>query len=257
MLIILPPSESKREAPKAGEPVDLGGLSFPELTETRERILDALIRTSAGADAFRQLMVPPSLASQVARNTVIRELPTRPTLDVYIGPLHQGLAWATLSRDGAARAASTVVVTSPLWGALRPADRIPPYRLRSWASVVDVGRPDHAWRPLLPGVLATAAGSAGVVLDLRSREVQHMGTPSDLPERVVELRVRQWGNGRRIGDVVAKRVRGEAARHLLETGTEPSDPDALADALGDRWPVSLEPPSGPTRPWTLTLTVDE
>lgn len=257
MLIIVPPSETKAAPPSAGPVLDLGSLSFPELTPLREEILDALVETSQRPDAFERLHVRPTRAADVARNTRLREIPTRPVLDVYTGPLHVGLGFGSLSPPAARRATQTLLVTSALFGALRPADRIPPYRLLSWASLSGVGRPDHAWRTVLPAVLAEAAGPAGVVVDLRSPESQHMGAPADLAARTVELRVDQRGIGRRIGDVVAKRVRGEAARYLLGMETEPSDPDGLADALGEHWPVRLEPPDGRVSRWTLTLSVDD
>jgi len=257
MLIIVPASETKAGPPDEGPVLDVGRLSFPELTPIREEILDALMETSARPDAFERLHTHPSKAAEVARNTHIRDVPTRRVLDVYRGPLHQGLGYATVSPLAADRADAAIVVTSALFGALRPRDRIPPYRLISWASLHGLGRPDHAWRTVLPDVLARAAGPDGVVVDLRSPESQKMGMPADIGDRTVELRVNQRGAGRRIGDVVAKRVRGEAARHLLENDTEPGDPDGLADLLGDRWPVRLEPPTARSRPWTLTLSVDD
>ena len=41
------------------------------------------------------------------------------------------------------------------------------------------------------------------------------------------------------------------------SGTEPEEPDALADVLSDRWPVQLGKPSRPGSPWTMTLTADD
>ena len=82
MLIILPPSESKRPPADHGRPVDLDGLSFPVLAPTRERVAEALVATSAGLDAFARLAVRPTLAAQVARNTHLFDLPVSPVLDV-------------------------------------------------------------------------------------------------------------------------------------------------------------------------------
>jgi cytoplasmic iron level regulating protein YaaA (DUF328/UPF0246 family) len=257
VLIILPPSETKRPPPDDGPPVVLGELSFPELTTLRRRIVDALITTSAQPDAFRRLQVGPSKAPEVARNTWLREVPVRPALEVYTGPLHEGFDAATLSAAATERASHSLVVASAVWGALRPSDEIPPYRCHVCARLVGMDRLEPTWRTVLGDVFARAAGAHGVVIDLRSASYQAMGMPTGLADQTVMLGVGQGSGRRRIGDVVAKRVRGQAARYLLESGAEPKDPDELAVVFGERWPVRVKAPGRPGKPWTMALSADD
>ncbi|MCB2174240.1 MAG: peroxide stress protein YaaA [Actinomycetales bacterium] len=254
MLILLPPSEGKAAPARRGRPVDLDALSFPELRPTRRRILDALVATSALPDAPARLMAGARVADEVARNARLASLPARPALEVYTGVLCEALGAATLSTAARRRAAARLVVVSGLWGAVRPGDRIPPYRMHVCAKLVGLGGLEPMWREVLPEVLAAAAGRRGVVVDLRSSSYLAMGAPAGLAERTVTVRVVREVDGRRsVVSHLAKHTRGLVARHLLESGAAPRTPEGLVDALADRWATELAEPARPGRPWTLEV----
>jgi cytoplasmic iron level regulating protein YaaA (DUF328/UPF0246 family) len=254
VLIILPPSETKRSPPAEAPTVDLDALSFPALNPMRQRVLGALVETSLQPDAQRRLFVGPSLANEVARNVYLVDVPTRPATETYAGPLYQGLDAAAWSPHAAARAASEVVIVSALWGALRPADRIPAYRLHVCSRLVGIDRLEPGWRPLLVAILAEAAGHAGPILDLRSRAYQAVGRPAGLDEQTVTLRIRPAPGGLpHVGDVIAKRMRGEAASHLLASGANPDEPLDIADVLSTRWSLEIDQPGVRDRTWVISL----
>ncbi len=95
----------------------------------RRRVLNALVATSASPDAFPRLRAKLSMAQEIVRNTWLPEVPTLTAADVYTGALHQGLDLASLTPTERERANRLIVITSPLWGVVRPDDRIPPYRM--------------------------------------------------------------------------------------------------------------------------------
>lgn len=256
MLILLPPSESKAPPARRGRPVDVGGLSFPELGPTRERLLDALVATSGAPDALARLGVGPSLADDVARNVRVRELPARPALEVYTGVLYDALDAATLSPAARRRASSRLVIASGLWGALRPTDRIPPYRTGIGAHLVGTPALESLWRAHLPATLAAAAGPRGVVVDCRSSSYQAAGMPAGLGDRTAVVRVLRETDGRRsVVSHAAKHTRGLVARELLASGVDPRTPADLAEVLAGRWSVELTPPSRAGRPWTVDVVL--
>jgi cytoplasmic iron level regulating protein YaaA (DUF328/UPF0246 family) len=216
--------------------------------------MDALIATSQRPDALRRLFVKPSLVAEVERNEQLRDLPTRPAVETYAGPLYAGLDARSWSSHAERRAARHFVIVSALWGAMRPADRIPPYRLNVCARLVGMDRLEPAWRTLLPSILTDAAAQRGPVLDLRSRVYQAVGRPTGLDDQTATLRIRPSPGGpAHIGDVIAKRVRGEAASHLLSSEADPEDPLDIADLLAARWSLEVDPPAGQNRTWTITL----
>ena len=81
------------------------------------------------AKARGVLSLPPGLAGDVERNAPLWAAPTVPVSRLYTGVLYDAPDLASLDEAAHRRAAGSLVVVSALWGALRPSDRVPPYRL--------------------------------------------------------------------------------------------------------------------------------
>ena len=241
MLLLLPPSETKT-APEAGRPFEPQALSFPELTGTRAAVLDALLEVSAAPDAGRRLGVRDTLLHEVRRNLELRGAPTAAAGTVYSGAMYDGLGLGHL--DGAARrrARSWVVIVSALFGAVRPTDRIPAYRLHMCGRLPGLAHLPDVWREPLDGVLPGAAGR-GLIVDFRSAEYATVWRPTGpLAARTVVVRVTRRGGGRRgTGAHRARYTRGQVARQILVAGVDHREPQELADALGPAFDVQLYP----------------
>ena len=240
MLILLPPSEGKT-APGRGRPLDLGSLGLPVLTDARKRVLHALVglcRDEPGT-AVATLGLTPGQVEHVARNATLETAPTARADRVYTGVLYDALDAGTLSAAARRRAASRLLVTSSLFGLVRPGDRIPAYRLSGDVVLPEVGPVAGVWREALGPAVDQALGR-GLLVDLRSSMyAAFWRPPAALADRVATVRVlHEAGGTRKVVSHFNKATKGRIVRALLEDGADPRTPAALADALRDlRWTV--------------------
>lgn len=253
MLILLPPSESKADVTR-GKPLDLEGLSFPELTATRSAVLDALIEVSGQPDAMARLDVPPTLVEVVARNVHLRSLPTAPAERVYTGVLYDALAAGDLDGPSRRRARSRIVVISALWGAVRLGDRIPPYRLNMCGRLPGLGHLPQVWQEPLGRVLPAQA-RRGVIVDCRSSDYVTAWRPArDLADRTVTVKIVRERDGQRSAvSHSAKHTRGLVTRRLVLDAGDPRRPEELAETLAPHFDVTLLAPARPGKPWELQV----
>ncbi len=231
MLIALPPSEGKTPA-RRGAPLDLAGLSLPELTPAREKVLDALTGLCADDPAGAAAALGLGDA-QVAGNAGLRRAATVAAERLYSGVLYQALDLAGLDGRARRRARATLLVFSGLWGAVRPGDRLPAYRLPAGSRLPGIGPVTSFWRGELDRALAPLAGT-GLVLDLRSSGYAPMWRPGG--PGVVTVRVL---HEQRVGGVLRRAVvshfnkatKGRLVRALLTGARLPSSPAELAATL--------------------------
>lgn len=245
MLILLPPSEGKT-APSRGKSLDLATLSFPELNETRRRVLDDLTALCRGehAHAAQTLGLGATQLDLVARNAALEEAPTARADAVYTGVLYDALDFTTLSTAARRRARTRIGIASALFGLLSPADRIPAYRLSGDATLPRVGSLAGNWRPVLGQAVAETLGN-GLLVDLRSGMYANLWRPTpDTAAKIAGVRVLHEHNGtRKVVSHFNKATKGRIVRALMEEGASPRTPTALADVLRDLgWQVEQGSP---------------
>lgn len=253
MLILLPASDAKAPVER-GAPFDWAGLSFPALAPTRAAVIEALIEVSASPDATQRLGVSERMTDVVRRNVTLVDAPAAAAEEVYDGVLYGALGLADLEPAAKHRARAWIVIISALWGAIRPGDRIPSYRLDMCGRLPGLAHLTDVWRRPLDDVLPAAA-RRGVVIDCRSAGYATTWRPSgSLAERTVVVRVvRDVDGGRGAASHDAKHTRGLVVRRIVTDAIDPPHPVGVAEALAEHFDVDLRQPDRPGRTWALSV----
>lgn len=266
MLVLLPPSEGKAAAGR-GAPLKPESLSLPGLAGARAAVLDELVELSAAdTEKAREVLgLSEGLRGEIAKNVVLRTAGTRPAGELYTGVLYDALGLATLETAAKRRAATSLLVFSGLWGAVRIGDRIPPYRCAMGVRLPGLGALGTHWRAPMESVLPEAAGG-GPVLDLRSSAYVSAWKPrGELAGRTATVRVLHArtdpATGAETRSVVShfnKATKGRLVRDLLTAGVRPDGPGELVEALRDLgYVVEATPPAAAGRTWALDVVVRE
>ena len=215
MLILLPPSETKR-AGGSGRPVDLGALALPSLTSQREAVLDALVSLSADpGTAARVLKLGATQQGEVAVNAALRDAPTMAAVDRYTGVLYDALGAASL--DAAARrwlGAHVLIHAAPL-GPVGALDPIPAYRLGAATTLPGLPPLRRLWSEGVTAALA--ALPPRFVLDLRSEAYVSLGpVPETVASRYVRVVTETADGAVRALNHFNKHAKGALVRRLAE-----------------------------------------
>ena len=237
MLILLPPSETKRDGGVTGSALALDALSFPELTPLRATTVEATVALAADPEAaLAALKLSAKQLPEVARNAALYGAPALAAIDRYDGVLYDALDAVSLSEWARAFAHAHVAIASALFGLTRALDPIPAYRLSADSRLPGVRLKQH-WGPSLSGVLAA---HDGLILDMRSEAYAALGP---LPKRANTVFVRvvsEEGGRKRALNHFNKAGKGRLTRALIEAGEVHADVDALC-AWARSAGIRLEP----------------
>ena len=236
MLLVLPPSETKRDGGAEGSALELGALGFSELTVPRRGVLAALRSLSRSVGASNAALgLGPTQRFEIDRNRALNSAPVLPAMDRYTGVLYDGFGADSLTAEERSFAGGHVAVQSALFGLLRASDPIPAYRLSHDSRLPGLSLRRH-WGPAVAAVLA---GRPGLLLDLRSEAYAALGPA---PAGSVYLRVMsEDSRGRRVAlSHFNKKSKGEFARAVVTSGIDHGSVNSLMDWAGEQG-IRLEP----------------
>jgi cytoplasmic iron level regulating protein YaaA (DUF328/UPF0246 family) len=181
----------------------------------------------------------PTQADEVRVNALLRKATCAPAIEVYTGVLFDALDVTSLGKPARRRLQSSTVISSALFGLVRPDDLIPAYRLSGDVALPGIGAPAAHWRDAVGGVIGQ---SNGVIVDLRSQMYANLGPiPTNVASRAVTARILLEKNGKR--SIVShhnKASKGRLVRALVERGAQLKSVDELMSALRElKWKSEL------------------
>lgn len=226
MLLILPPSETKRDGGEAGA-LDLWQLGYWALTPQRKQVVTALTALSRNvAASSAALGLGPTQRFEIDRNRALMTSPLLPALDRYTGVIYDALDAESLGTAARTFAYEHLVIGSALFGVLRANDGIPAYRLSHNSRLPGLSLRAH-WRE---GVADELQRRDGVILDLRSEAYSALG-PAPRRDGSCYIRVvSETPDGRRVAlSHFNKKAKGEFTRAVLDAGIDHDSIDSLID----------------------------
>ncbi|WP_060916408.1 YaaA family protein [Microbacterium oleivorans] len=215
MLILLPPSETKRPGGD-GSPFRADAFAFPGLIPQRESVVDALVALSADEEAAaRVLKLSARQRGEVAVNAALRTSPTLPAVDRYTGVLFDALDAATLGESARGWLARHVAIHSAPFGVVAALDPLPAYRLGAGIRIPGLPSMRTVWADAVGAAIAAAGPS--FVLDMRSEAYVALGpVPADMPQAYVRVVSEGPDGAVRALNHFNKHAKGDFVRHLAQ-----------------------------------------
>lgn len=224
MLLLLPPSETKRDGGD-GPKLDVATLAHPRLATKRRAVVRAVAQLAKKPDEMAAaLKLGPKQSFEIARNAAVTSSPTMPAIDRYTGVLYDGLSAPTLPSEARDRAHRMVRIQSALLGPVAALDAIPAYRLSYDSRLPGLPLKSH-WAS---AVSAELARTDGLVLDLRSGGYAALGQTGPNGYSLKVLARNESGEVRALNHF-NKKAKGEFTRALLLADEVPDTVGALLE----------------------------
>ena len=197
--------------------------SQPRLKPHTKTLVEAM-RSYSPTQLSRTQSISSKLASLNADRWAAfgeRNNPRGPAAMVFQGDVYRGLEAWSLSARPLSWCQRGIRILSGLYGALRPLDRIQPYRLEMGTKIsIDHGSNLYEfWGDAISKLIARDITSSGstLLVNLASKEYAHAVSLDHMPVPSIEVRfLQKKGSQAKFVAVHAKRARGLMARWIAE-----------------------------------------
>jgi cytoplasmic iron level regulating protein YaaA (DUF328/UPF0246 family) len=224
MLFLLSPAKTLDYDTPVRAPV-LKKATDPLFTDRAAELIDVLRQKSPAQVASLMDLSDKLAALNVARYGAWQPEATpansKPAVLAFNGDVYEGLDAKTLKAADLAWAQEHLVILSGLYGALRPLDRLQPYRLEMGTALATPrGKDLYAyWGDTVADHLneRLAGEKSPVVVNLASVEYARVALRQTLTARVVDCQFEERkGGGYKVISFFAKQARGMMARYAIE-----------------------------------------
>ena len=227
MLILLPPSETKRPG-GVGVSIDRSAIIWAALDDTRDLIIGKLVKLCGNKQAAaKALKLGARNLADIDANLELLTAGTMPAISRYTGVLFDALDFASLSVQAKKRASEQVFIQSALFGLLPATEQIPYYRLSAGSNLPRVNLKKlwtDAHKEIWPRMI-------GEVLDMRSKAYVELNpVPEDRDSWFVEVLDEKSGKAL---NHFNKKAKGAFVRAALLRGLKSiSDVESVAASAG-------------------------
>ena len=149
--------------------------------------------TSEPELATKVLELGPQQSDLLITNAELLTARCAPAIEIYTGVLYDHLGYSNLNAKARARADSSILIASALFGFLAPTDPIPAYRLSGASVIPQVGSLVQYWKTELLDSLAQRSDE--LILDMRSGSYEKLAPAKQLNQPVVSVKVLTNVNG--------------------------------------------------------------
>ena len=143
--------------------------------------------------AAKALDLGPKQNNLLAINAELMKAHCAPAIKIYTGVLYDHLGYGTLNAPAQARADSSILISSALFGFVTPADPIPAYRLSGGSVIPAIGSLAVFWKTAL--LASLAQNKHELILDLRSGSYEKLSPVKNMDQPIVSVKVLTRVNG--------------------------------------------------------------